>query len=203
MKKVFLFVLVAGLGSLVALSEEGGNLLRNPGFEDVKDHIVRGAAYLQGMQKKGCDLAEGPVATLPRRWIFQFTGTTGKIRIIEGEPGKEVYSGKYCLYVEGGDKGISFYQDRVAKPGSHFSVYARGKGRIYFRDWKYSEKQGKIVTFLNTFEITEKWDKYEGIYKGNPEAKESFVPFFAGVMSDSQAYLDDLQLCKEGSLSSE
>ncbi len=199
MKKTVLFIRAATLSPLALDAADVTNLIQNPGFENVTEVALGLDAYYQKMQSDGCDLAEGPVAILPKEWVAQ--ASSGKIRIVEGKAGKEVHSGLRCLQVQTLAGEICFYQESSGKPGPayHFSFYGRGNGEVYIRAYEYGAEpgHGPVATpVVSTFTLTPEWQKFEGKYQCATPGAEKFS-FVFGVKPKSEAFLDDFELSGE------
>ncbi|MCL5674451.1 MAG: hypothetical protein M1501_01735 [Candidatus Omnitrophica bacterium] len=194
-------VFVTGVFAAKQIKVEKKNLIDNPGFEKVDEIVIGTNDYLQRTRKQGCNLADGPIAVLPSEWVLQ--GSSGKIRVVEGKPGKNIYSGKHALFMSTSkDTQMDIYSGSfVAGPTYIISVYARGKGAIYLRTYEYKNTTGGacVGAPMQTFKISDNWTKYEWIYnRQNPDAK--FFNVVVGVMPGSNAYLDDVELLKKNNL---
>lgn len=109
----------------------GENLIVNGGFEEVKE-VDATTGYFLSAIKAGVRLADDENALLvriPDKILDQFLSPK-KFIIVEGQPGKEVHSGKYSLLLSGG----GFYLSPMikVKPGEvyEFTCWAKGDAKV-------------------------------------------------------------------------
>lgn len=105
------------------------NLIQDGGFENVSPCIVNNSGIFNEI-RDGCELGGedgAPIVYLPSNFE-QFCGCK-KIRVIEGQPGKEVYAGQRALLLNG---SIYINGRGKAETGDVFKAryFARGKGKV-------------------------------------------------------------------------
>jgi len=107
------------------------NLILDGGFEDLKE-VNTTVGYFRAWVRDGMDFGGGIFARVPT--MFNQPTATKTFIIVEGQPGKQVHTGKYALRLS----GQGFYLN--AQPETHlkvqtgdvfeFSCYAKGNGRL-------------------------------------------------------------------------
>ena len=124
----FRFIFLISLFCCCILYGEEGNLVPDGGFEEVREVMISSEQYFFTALESGVEMTkEGPFVIIPSNFS-QFAGTK-KLKVIEGEPGKEVHTGKRAILVDG-----SFYlqAESSAETGDVFLArfYAKGKGKV-------------------------------------------------------------------------
>ena len=126
---------------VVLCGETSEDLVRDGGFEEVREVSVGLDAYVLKHIQNGLDLGSpGPVVRLPAN-AGQFCGCR-RLHVVEGEPGEAVHTGRRAIVLDG-----SFYLNAggPASTGDVFRAryYAKGKGTVrlilplYNREGKY------------------------------------------------------------------
>ena len=111
----------------VETKAEDGNLILDGGFEEIEEADAT-TGYLGMSVKSGVELGGKPFARVPRM-LNQFSGAK-KFIIVQGQPGKEIHSGKYALLVNGNfHLNARPESSLAARKGDvfEFSCYARGR----------------------------------------------------------------------------
>jgi len=122
-------VLVAALAAGWAADPAPPNMVRDGGFEEVRECVVAADRYIRNaIYEQGVDMGEdAPVVLLPAAFS-QFCGCK-RLIVVEGAPSKEVHSGKRALLFSG-----SFYLQGGGPAGPRdvlqASYWARGKGKV-------------------------------------------------------------------------
>jgi len=116
---------------------ESRELVVNGGFERMKLRLQSSGQYMRDMLDRGWDFGNHPLAEFPDKWYPTTVTGPAKFLVVEGRPGKEVHSGKRCLYVKRlANKGESQVHGQVmglAGRTYRFSIWARGSGRFVTR----------------------------------------------------------------------
>jgi len=126
-------LLVLNLTVAVAATAQDNNstnLIQDGGFEKVTAHIVNDQKHIFDTIQGGCELGkeEAPIVYLASNFAM-FCGHPKKVRVIEGQPGKEVYAGQRALALNG---SIYIHKEFKARTGDVFKAryFARGKGKV-------------------------------------------------------------------------
>jgi len=190
-------VVLAGLLVIAStgMSQEEVNLCVNGDFEKEPGYVFPGKdKNIDRLVEQGWDLGEGMYLKVPD-WTY--SSGSAKVRIIEGEAGKEIHSGERCLMLKAENVHIYNTQKRQSDKEYTFSLYARGKGKLLVVIYEYTEytKAGRVslgsFPCLDKVPVSEEWTKYEGtIKKKNPKAKD----FLLALVVWGEVYIDDVVL---------
>ena len=187
------------------------NVLKNPGFEDITMKNVEKTYAV--LLERGGSLQTGSSVPMPAVWTLNendgwYKGKACVFKYVEGEPGKDVFTGKRAVYLASSERAtISANGVKVANTSSldeptlqllkpnRFSFYAKGSGQISAGGYTYGDKKpnkydDRLVTPA-TFTLTDKWQKYEGTIEFPYEVVGSFA-FVLAVKGE--AAVDDLEL---------
>ena len=83
------------------------------------------------------------MAWIPNAWGPACEGES--LRIVKGEAGKEVHSGRHALQVKGGKSGFHIYQSETGQgPDGTYRCrfFGRGTGKLTLSTYEYSNKPG-------------------------------------------------------------
>ena len=189
----------------------GMNVLKDPGFEDITMKNVEKTYAV--LLERGVSLPTGSSVPMPAGWTLNendgwYKGKACVFKYIQGEPGKDVFTGKRAIYLASSERAtISGNVVKVANAPSldeptmqllkpnRFSFYAKGSGQISAGGYTYGDKNpnkydDRLVTPV-TFALTGEWQKYEGTIEFTYENIGSFA-FVLAVKGE--ATVDDLEL---------
>ncbi|HOL23030.1 MAG TPA: hypothetical protein PLQ41_09300, partial [bacterium] len=116
--------------TIQGLTEEKKNLVPDGGFEEVREVLISSDQYFFKAIESGVELTkEGPFVIIPSNFS-QFAGGCKKLKVIEGEAGKEVHTGKRAILLSDGSFYLRATSD--AETGDVFIArfYAKGKGKV-------------------------------------------------------------------------
>ncbi len=182
---------------LYGIAEEAKNLVPDGGFEEVREVIISSDKYFFNALESGIELTkDGPFVIIPSNFS-QFGGSTKKLKVIEGEAGKEVHTGKRAILLADG----TFYlrADCEAETGDVFiaKFYAKGKGkaRVILH---LTNKEGKYFNQAvpNPAPVdSEEWILIE--QRLETKEKPDLAKIWARLETAGEVYIDDVSLVKE------
>jgi len=179
------------------MAEEKKNLVPDGGFEEVREVLISSDEYFFKAIENGVELTkEGPFVIIPSNFS-QFAGGCKKLKVIEGEEGKEVHTGKRAILLSDGTFYLRASSD--AKTGDVFVArfYAKGKGKVRLI-LHLTNREGKYYAQAvpNPFPV----DKDEWVLveqrldtKDNPD----LAKIWARLEATGEVYIDDVSLTKE------
>lgn len=176
--------------SVSDLCAEGENMVKEGGVENVR---TRPAMSFSNALKAGWDFGDDIMITLP---IFfdQLAGYPGKIVVVEGEPGGNVYQGSKSLYMEGNNSG--FYltvSPQNSKKGEryHMSFWAKGEGKIMVNLVSADDTNaGKACGIVSrSVSISDKWERYDLDFEVIAEATTRIGPSISVI---GKAWVDEI-----------
>ncbi|MCM8762152.1 MAG: hypothetical protein NC905_06555 [Candidatus Omnitrophica bacterium] len=190
---IFCLFLIVSFSS----GEEKKNLVPDGGFEEVRQVIISSDQYFFKIRESGVELTEeGPFVIIPSNFS-QFAGGCKKLKVIEGEEGKEVHTGKRAILLSDG----SFYlrAESEAETGDVFIArfYAKGKGKVRLI-LHLTNKEGKYYSQAvpNPFPVdTDNWISVE--HRLDTKDKPDLAKIWARLEATGEVYIDDVSLTKE------
>lgn len=197
MGKIFVLFLIILFFVLNFYGEEKKNIVPDGGFEEVKELLISSEQYFYKAIENGIELTrQGPFVIIPSNFS-QFAGGCKKLKVIEGEEGKEVHKGKRAILLSDG----SFYLNASceAETGDVFiaKFYVKGKGKIRLI-LHLTNKEGKYYaqSVPNFFPVdTNEWILVE--QRLDTKDKPALAKIWARLEVTGEVYIDDVSLTKE------
>jgi len=188
-------ILAAMLLPALARAQELKNIVTDGGFEEVREIIISSDQYFFRALDEGIELTrDGPFVIIPSTFSL-FCGAK-KLKVMEGEPGKEVHTGRRAILLTG-----SFYirAGCEAETGDVFIArfYAKGKGtaRVILH---LTNKEGQYYNqgVPNPVPVdTDEWKLIEQRIETND--KPNLARVGARLDTTGEVYIDDLVIVKE------
>jgi len=122
------------------------NRIQQPGFAEIVclTEDTERASWFKEARAREFDVgAEWPTSWIPN--AFGATCDGESLRIVQGEAGKEVHSGRHALQVKGGKNGFHTYQSETGQgPDGTYRCrfFGRGTGKLTLATYEYSNKLG-------------------------------------------------------------
>ena len=182
--------------TIQGLTEEKKNLVPDGGFEEVREVLISSDQYFFKAIESGVELTkEGPFVIIPSNFS-QFAGCK-KLKVIEGEAGKEVHTGKRAILLSDGSFYLRATSD--AETGDVFIArfYAKGKGKVRLI-LHLTNKEGKYYNQAvpNPFPVeTDEWVLVE--QRLDTKDKPDLAKIWARLEATGEVYIDDVSLVKE------
>jgi len=180
------------------------NRIQQPGFEEVVplNEETEGAFWLKEARARKFDVgAEWCIAWIPNAFAEVCEGES--VRIVTGETGQEVHSGRHALQVKGGNSGFHLYQSETGQgPDGAYKCrfFGRGTGQLTLSTYEYSNKPGSGCPAghgtIGTFELRPEWQEFVGTYKPSDKSDSKFS-FVLAVPPDTEATVDDFEFWRE------
>jgi len=183
--------------TIQGLTEEKKNLVPDGGFEEVREVLISSDQYFFKAIESGVELTkEGPFVIIPSNFS-QFAGGCKKLKVIEGEAGKEVHTGKRAILLSDGSFYLRATSD--AETGDVFIArfYAKGKGKVRLI-LHLTNKEGKYYNQAvpNPFPVeTDEWVLVE--QRLDTKDKPDLAKIWARLEATGEVYIDDVSLVKE------
>jgi len=183
--------------TIQGLPEEKKNLVPDGGFEEVREVLISSDQYFFKAIESGVELTkEGPFVIIPSNFS-QFAGGCKKLKVIEGEAGKEVHTGKRAILLSDGSFYLRATSD--AETGDVFIArfYAKGKGKVRLI-LHLTNKEGKYYNQAvpNPFPVeTDEWVLVE--QRLDTKDKPDLAKIWARLEATGEVYIDDVSLVKE------